>query len=73
MGDRIEMRNQLDELSNSITRVIEEHLEKFKNSADWLQDLKFPVLRVEAFLEEDNRDEERENTPAGPLRVASVR
>ena len=73
MGDRIELRKQFDELSNSIAHMIEEHLEKFKNITDWSQDLKHPVLRVDAFLEEGIHNEERENTPSGPVRVASVR
>ena len=73
MGDRIDLRKQFDELSNNIAHIIEEHLEKFRNITDWSQDLKHPVLRVDAFLEEDFHNDEQENTPSGPVRVASVR
>ena len=76
MGDTTESTDQLEELSKAIALTIEEHLAKFKGAANWPQThSKHTVLRVDAFLEEQepDQDQEKENIPPKPFRVASVR
>lgn len=64
---------QFDELSKAIARTIEQHIERSKANVGWPQDLKHPILRVDAFLEDHGPDQDQENTPSRPLQVASVR
>ncbi|KAL1597777.1 putative RNA helicase [Paraconiothyrium brasiliense] len=63
--------DHFEELSKAIAKTIEEHIARSKNSAGWPQELKHPVLRVDAFLEEQAPDHDQESTPSRPLQVAS--
>ncbi|KAF1966149.1 SET domain-containing protein [Bimuria novae-zelandiae CBS 107.79] len=71
MGDTPESIKQFDELSRVIARTIEEHLARSKGTTGLPRDLRNPVLRVDAFLEDQGSDQEQEHTPSRPLRLAS--
>ncbi|KAF2451451.1 SET domain-containing protein [Karstenula rhodostoma CBS 690.94] len=63
--------DQFEELSKAIARTIEEYISRSKNSNGWPQELKHPVLRVDAFLEDQSPDQDQEYTPSRPFQVAS--
>ena len=73
MGDKPQLTRRLDQLSEAIARTIEDHFARAGDVADWPQDLEYPVLRVDAFLEEQGPKPLQDNAPYAPLRVASVR
>lgn len=73
MDETTESTRRFDELSKAIARTIEEHLAKSKGITSWPQDLKHPVLRVDAFLEDQGSDPDQGENPARPVRLASVR
>jgi hypothetical protein len=64
---------QSDELIKAIARTIEEHISRSKSGAGWPQGLKHPILRLDAFLEEQGSDQDQEDTLSRPFQVGSVR
>lgn len=72
-GDAPQLMQRLDQLSEAIARTIEDHFARSGDATDWPQDLRYPVLRVDAFLEEQGPKPLQEDSPCPPLRVASVR
>lgn len=65
--------NLFEELSKAIAKTIEEHVSRSKKSAEWLHELKRPILRVDAFLEDQGPDRDEEEIPSRPFQLASVR
>jgi hypothetical protein len=69
----VDSTDQSDELIKAIARTIEEHISRSKNGPGWPQGLKHPILRLDAFLEDQASDQDQEGTPSRPFQVASVR